>query len=120
MLQSVAWAIRSTVNATIQRSPGQLAFGQDIIIPLHIESDWNKIAATRRCIAVSNNMGENANRIPHLYHGGVKVLFYLSSFEQTNQRKIGDPIVKGPYEIVKVNQNGTVQINRGSSKKLSA
>ena len=80
---------------------------------LCIESDWNKIAATRRRIAGANNMGENASRIPHVYHVGDKVLICLSSFEQRSQRKIGDPIVKGPYEIVKVNRNGTIRINRG-------
>ena len=36
MLQSVAWAIRSTVNVAIQRSPGKLAFGQDMILPLKV------------------------------------------------------------------------------------
>ena len=108
MLQSVAWAVRSTVSTTIRRSPGQLAFGRDMIIPLRINSDWNEIAATRRRLAIENNLWENANRIAHEYKKNDKVLIVLSSFERRGQRKIGDPIVKGPYRIVRVNNNGTI------------
>ena len=47
-LQSVAWALRSTVSATIKRSPGQLALTRDMIMNIKELSNWNNIAETRR------------------------------------------------------------------------
>ena len=43
VLQSVAWLIRTTVNTSSKYSPGKLAFGRDMILPLKINCDWNRI-----------------------------------------------------------------------------
>ena len=58
--------------------------------------------------ALDNNMRENATRVPHQYAVGDKVLIVLRDFERRNQRKIVGPISKGPYMVVKVNNNGTI------------
>ena len=85
-----------------------------MIIPLRINSDCNEITVTRKRLAIENRLRENANRIAREYNKNDKVLIVLSSFERGSQCKIGDPIVKGPYRIVRVNNNGTIRINRGS------
>ena len=66
-LQSVAWAVRSTVNVSIQRFQGQLVFGRDMIMPMRINTYCNHFAATRHRIAEADNMRENTTRIPNEY-----------------------------------------------------
>ena len=39
ILQSVAWTIRTTANTSTKHSPGQLAFGRGMILPLKIYCD---------------------------------------------------------------------------------
>ena len=41
LLQSVAWAIRATVSTVTKFSPGQLAFGHDMIMQTKVIVDWD-------------------------------------------------------------------------------
>ena len=112
-LQSIAWALRSTVSSIIKRSPGQLAFNRDMIMQLKMNSNWNDIAAARRKQKILDNVRENAKRIPHTYRINDKILIQLNSYERKNQRKIGDKITKGPFRITDVYGNGIVKIDKG-------
>ena len=113
-LQSVAWALRSTVSATIKRSPGQLAFNRDMIMNMQIHSNWKNIAETRRRQTIADNIRENDNRIEHDYKIYDQVLVKLNAFERRNQRKIGDAPTRGPYTIIQKYSNGTVRIKKGN------
>ena len=42
-LQSVAWAIRSTINTMSGYTPGQLIFSKDMIMRVKIVADWKKV-----------------------------------------------------------------------------
>ena len=53
---------------------------------------------------------ENSKRIPHDYQVGDKVLLDLGDIKA----KFADPKYDGPYEVVQVNNNGTVRIRKGA------
>ena len=82
ILQSIAWAIHSTINASIKRSPGQLVFSRDMIMPLNINTNWNDLRAMRKRIALANNVRENATHISHEYEIGQKVIRILTPHER--------------------------------------
>ena len=83
-------AIRTTVGTNTKHSPGQLAFGRDMKLPLKIQCDWNRIVTRRRTKAVADNRKENSRRIRHDYQIGDKILIILSADERRKQKKIGD------------------------------
>ena len=39
-LQAIAWAIRSTINSSIDHTPGQLVFGTDMLFQSKIKVGW--------------------------------------------------------------------------------
>ena len=59
---------------------------------------------------IANNRNENRSRQPHHYKPGDKVLLTDS---RRNRSKMSTPR-NGPYEIVRVNTNGTVRIRKGA------
>ena len=79
---SVAWAIRTTVNTSTKYSPGQLALGRDMILPLKIQCDWNRIVTRRLIQAVYDNRKENDCHIRHDYQIGDQILIILSADER--------------------------------------
>ena len=117
-LQSIAWALRSTVSAAIKRSPGQLAFNRDMIMHIQVKSNWNEIAEKRRKQVITDNIRENASRIDHNYRINDEVLIKLDANERKGQRKIGDSPTRGPYTIVNVYNNGTIKIRKGKYEEI--
>jgi hypothetical protein len=57
-----------------------------------------------------NNQRENSKRLAHIYHVGDKVLY---NTESETKAKFGEDPWKGPYKVVKVNDNGTVRLKMG-------
>ena len=114
-LQSIAWAIRSTINSSTDHTPGQLVFGTDMLFQSKIKVDWENLKAKRRRLAVYNNARENRNRIDHEYEVGDQVLITLGKREIKS--KLQQP-TEGPYEITKVYNNGTVKIMRGTYDEI--
>ena len=110
-LQSVAWAIRSTVSTAMNYSPGQLVFGRDMIMQSKVIADWEKLKQKKRMSTIKSNERENRNRIHHKYKVGDMVLIKL---------KVGGPPLPkmkaphdGPYKVVRVYRNGRLRIKRG-------
>jgi len=56
-----------------------------------------------------DNLKDNKKRIPHEYKIEDKVLYLIQTKGKYNENPY-----KGPYEITKVNNNGTVQIHKGA------
>jgi len=111
-LDSVAWAVRTTVNPTIKHSPCHLAFSQDMIFRQAVKIDWDNIHNARLKTLAASNTKENKTRIPIQYAPGDKILIVLDSDERRGQPKMNKP-TKGPFIVTKVHHNGTVEINRG-------
>ena len=47
-LALVAWAIRSTYHTILSATPGQLVFGQDMVLPIQFQADWARIKLTKQ------------------------------------------------------------------------
>ena len=108
LLQAVAFAVRSTVITHLNHSPAQLVFNRDMILDIQQTIDWKLIHNKRESPAVGANIAENKKRVPHVYQPGNKVLLFV-----TRKSKLGKP-TEGPYTILEVYDNGTIEIQRDS------
>ena len=104
---AVAHATRSTYHTTLKASPGQLAFGRDMILPINIKADWAVIAQRKQELINKSNMRENSKRINYNYKPGDKVMVELPGINP----KLSTPRT-GPYVVSNVNDNGTITINK--------
>ncbi len=91
----------------MQATPAQLVFGRDSILNVKHEADWKYIKQRKQTLIDKNNARENAKCKKYTYKVGQKVLV-----ENYNHRKFGDTAFIGPFTVVKVNDNGTVQLNQ--------
>ena len=108
-LSAVAFAIRSTHHTTLGATPAQLVFNRDMILPIQMQFDWERIRKQRQQTINKNNEKENTRRIPHQYKVGDKVLLARPGM----LRKLSIPRT-GPHIVQAVYTNGTLQIKRGS------
>ena len=104
ILSATAFAIRSTLHTTMRKTPGQLVFGRDMILNIQHEANWEYIKQRKQNLIDKNNQRENAIRTHHMYNVGDKVLLHKGT-----QNKYETPYA-GPYKIIRVNDNGTVQL----------
>ena len=109
ILAAVMFAVRATYHTTLKATPSQLVFGRDAILNMQFEANWNFIREHKQRIIKKNNQRENAKRIEHTYREGNKVLYAVDM-----KSKYGEDPFKGPYKIVKVNDNGTVCLRMGA------
>jgi hypothetical protein len=105
---TAAWTIHSTVHTTLDATPGQLVFGQDMLLPIQLKTDWARIRQRKQDIINVNNRKENAKRIAHEYRVGDKVLLEKPGLAS----KLSAPHT-GPYWITHTYTNGTVRVQRG-------
>ena len=110
ILQSIAWAIRTTVNTTTNYSPGQLAFNRDMIIHEPTVADWQLIRAKQRVQQLKDNARENKTRTNDDYKVGDLVLIITSRGDRRG--KILEYHHEGPYKVIKAYKNGTVTRKR--------
>ena len=108
-LQAIAWALRATVSAGIKYSPTNMALGRDMILHQEIQVNWNTIQNYRENKAQIDNNWENNKRRDYVYEVGTKCWIVKNKFERDH--KLDKP-AEGPFEILKVYQNGTVRLNR--------
>ena len=111
MLQSIAWAIRSTINTAVQHTPGQMAFHRYMITASQVHVDWDRVRRLWSDNAAKGVARENASRVLHEYTVGQKVWVKL---DPSNWRwKLNVPF-EGPYPVLRVYQNGTLRIKHGA------
>ncbi len=110
-LDTVAGAIRATINHVIKYSPCHLAFNQDMIFRKGTTIDWQHISRERNKITAASNSKENDTRIAKDYKVGEKILLALDAEERRGQPKMDMP-TRVPFHITPVHDNGTVTINR--------
>ena len=109
VLSATMFATRATLHTTLQATPSQLVFGRDAIMNIKHEANWKFIRERKQKLIEQNNKKENAKRIPHDYKVGEKVLYRADP-----SSKFGADAYEGPYEVVKVNDNGTVRMRKGA------
>ena len=109
-LSSAAFAIRSTYHTTLQATPAQLVFGRDMILPISISADWDRIKQRKQTEIDRNNRRENRDRIDHTYKVGDKVFVRNDRIK----RKLSSPR-EGPFKVAKVYDNGTIEVRRSDA-----
>ncbi len=110
IISAAAFAVRSTYHTTLQKTPGQLVFGRDMIFNIQHEADWKLIKERKQKRIKENNKRENATRIDYTYEVGQKVLV-----KEQNHKL--EPKQHGPYVIREVRNNGTVVLEQGAVLK---
>ena len=108
VLSAVAFAVRSTYHTTLQKTPGQLVFGRDMVLNVEHTANWEYIRSRKQKLIDKNNQRENAKRTPHTYEVGDKVMLRKGS-----ENKYETPY-SGPHPILQVNKNGTVRLQMGA------
>ena len=108
ILSATAFAVRSTYHTTLQKSPGQLIFGRDMIFNIKHTANWDFIKSRKQVIIQKNNARENSTRIPHNYHVGDKVMLHIGTTFKYEQP------YSGPHEVQEVFTNGTVRLKIGA------
>ena len=108
ILSATAFAVRSTYHTTLQKTPGQLVFGRDMIFNIEHLANWEHIRARKQKIIDKNNERENAKRVPHIYKTKDMVMLKIGT-----ENKYEQPF-SGPHRILKVFKNGTVHLQMGA------
>ena len=100
--------MRATVHTTLKASPMQLVFGRDAMFNIPFTTNWKDIRKRKQIIIDKNNLRENKRRRKYEYSVNDKVLV-----EARTTDKYSEPIWNGPYLVTRVNDNGTVRLQRG-------
>jgi hypothetical protein len=108
ILAATMFAVRATYHTTMQATPSQIVFGRDAILNTKFEANWAFIKQRKQMLIELNNKRENASRIMHKYKTNDKVLY-----KNLMDSKFSEDPWKGPYQIITVNDNGTVRLQMG-------
>ena len=74
ILAAVAFAVRAMYHQTKQKSPGQLVFGQDMILPINHLASWILIHQRKQAQIEKEVIRENSTRVNHDYRIGEWVM----------------------------------------------
>jgi hypothetical protein len=108
LFAATAFAVRSTYHTTLQKTPGQLVFGRDMIFNIQHTANWEYIRQRKQALIHKNNQRENSTRIPHTYTIGDQVML-----RRGTENKYETPY-SGPHTILDVFMNGTVRLQQGA------
>ena len=81
-----------------------MVFKRDMILNITHQADWEMIKQRKQRLIDKNNEAENRKRKEYTYKEGEKILL-----RRGTENKMEVPY-EGPYEIIKVNDNGTVKL----------
>ena len=105
ILSAMSYGVRGTAHTTARATPMQLVFGRDGVPNVPHLADWKCIQSRKQTEINRNNAKENRKRKTHAHQLNECVLV-----KNDWTSKYGTTSYKGPCEIVKINDNGTVQI----------
>jgi len=111
LLSAVANATRATFHTTLNATPSQLVFGRDAMMNVEFKADWTSIRNRKQKRIDENNRRENAKRKEHKFSIGDQILIKTDP-----NRKYGQNAYKGPYRIIRVNDNGTLRYQNGTEE----
>ena len=109
---SAQFALRATVHSTMKYSPGELAFGRNILNPFSKQINWDELMTKKQQVINTQNIKENSRRRYFDYKVGDRILILNKS---TFRGKLEpSTLPEGPWKILQVHTNGTVSILRNS------
>ena len=97
---------------TLKHTPGELAFGRDMILPIPSKVNWGNLFQRKQTVISQTNAKENQSRKEFDYKVGQRILIL-----NKNQHKGKlEPTVsnEGPWPITQIHANGTVTILRNN------
>ena len=100
---SMQWCVPAKGSTATKTTPMQLVFGCNSILNVQHLADWRYIQSCKQDLININNKQENSKCREHTYATNNQVLV-----KQAQTSKYGTTQYKGPYIIIKVNDNGTV------------
>ena len=109
VLNSAQQALCTVIHRTLGVSPGSIAFGRDMLLPIPLLTDYNLIRERRQAQINQNLIRENNCRIFHDYQVGEQVLLKIYDPATLQER------AQGPYPIEQVHVNGTLTIRLGDN-----
>ena len=110
--KAAQFAIRATTHSTLKFSPGELAFGRNILHPFSTQINWKELLKGKQETIDKANIKENARRRYYDYKVGDKILILNTA---SHKGKLEPTVLsEGPWEIVQVHTNGTVSILRNT------
>ena len=104
------YAIRATVNTTLQNTPGELEFGRNMLHPFPSKIDWSQLLKQKQERINNINQRENQGRKEFDYQVGLKVL--VLNKNQMKGKLEPTVLNEGPWTIQKVRTNGTISTLR--------
>ena len=102
------YSIRSTVNTTLKHTPGELAFGRDVMLPFASNIDWSSTSQRKQDIIKRTNKKENSSRTNYDYKVGQKVL--ILNKNPHKDKLEATALNEGQWIIQQVHSNETVTI----------
>jgi len=106
VIASAQYAFRATIHKTLNNTPGGMAFGRDMVLPIPLLMDFNQLRQKRQVLVDENNRRANLKRRFKDYEVGDEVLILLE-----DPAKL-DPRAEGPFMVEQIHTNGTVTIER--------
>ena len=95
---------RSSINQTMQTSPGALVFQRDMLFDIPVIADLEAVRNKRQLQIDNNLIRSNRRRIQYNYQSGKQVMVITEDPTKLEQR------THGPYLINRVFTNGTVEL----------
>ena len=105
-LATAMHATRCAVNSTLQNSPGSIVYNRDMLIDVPLIADLTVIRDRRQALVDENLRRQNSKRREHTYTVGQYV--WVKNYKEDKML----PKLLGPYPIVQVFTNGTVDIQQ--------
>ena len=112
VLSAAAFAVCATYHTTLQKTPGQLVFGRDMIMNINHTANWEVIRQRKQKLINKNNERENAKRVPHEYARGGKILL-----RKGTENKYEQPY-SGPHPVLRTYDNGAIKIQKGAVTEI--
>ncbi len=103
-LQTAAYAARTAIHTTMKMAPGSMAFHRDMILNIPLIVDFELLRQRRQDLIDKSLIKANAKRIDFDYQPGQK------AYKRVHDPRKLENRWKGPYPIVKIHVNGTVQL----------
>jgi len=103
-LATAMHALRSSVNRSLQMTPGAVVFQRDMLLNIPLIADLHAIRERRQLIIDENLRKANAKRISHDYNVNELVLLIPQGTDKLDEKALG------PFQIRRVHANGTVTL----------
>jgi hypothetical protein len=115
ILVATTFYLGATYHTTLKATPSQLVFGRDADQNAKFAAYWNLIKNNKQKLINTNNSIEINKRITYTHQINEEVICEGKPIYS----KFGPAVWEGPFEIVKINVNGSVCIRKAFLLKQS-